>query len=77
MVAEFRGLFKTPCFYYSLISIILLSLIYLGINRLPKTIIWSQVSYFKTAEAAFFGPVSKNNDSKEGVLFLARTNHVF
>jgi len=76
-VVEFKGLFKTPCFYYSLISLILLSLVYFGINRFPKTIIWQKSNYFSNIEAAFFNPVSKNSDSKEGVLFFNQSQALF
>ncbi len=76
-MAEFKGLFKTPCFYYGLISLILLSLVYFGINRFPKTIIWQESNYFSNIEAAFFNSVSKNSDSKEGVLFFNQSQALF
>lgn len=87
-MAEFRGLFKTPCFYYGLISLILLSLVYFGVNRFPKTIIWQSSNYSNVAEAAFFSSVSKNNSSnsvqqqaiygaRDGVLFLNQSQSLF
>lgn len=77
-MAEFKGFFKTPCFYYGVISVILLSLVYFGINRLPKAIIWQNSDYLKNVEATLSDPVLKNSgDSKEGVLFFTQSQTAF
>lgn len=71
ILAQFKGFFKTPCFYYGLVSIIALSLIYFGIQRLSHVAVLSGTNYLSTAQVAFFNPIFKSlNDSKEGVLFF-------
>lgn len=88
-MAEFKGFFKTPCFYYGVISVILLSLVYFGINRLPKAIIWQNSDYLKNVEATLSDPVLKNSGdsnpaqqqvvygAREGVLFFTQSQTAF
>ncbi|MBU4274342.1 LysM peptidoglycan-binding domain-containing protein [Patescibacteria group bacterium] len=77
VVAEFRGLFKTPCFYYSLIIIVILGLVYFSVNRFPKTVIWQSLSYFNSANTSFSDNVLKNSDSQTGVLFFGQNQNLF
>ncbi|MBU4367550.1 peptidoglycan DD-metalloendopeptidase family protein [Patescibacteria group bacterium] len=76
-MAEFRGLFKTPCFYYSLIIIVILGLVYFSVNRFPKTVIWQSLSYFNSANTSFSDNVLKNSDSQTGVLFFGQNQNLF
>jgi len=75
-LTQLRGLFKTPCFYYGLISVILLALVYFGVNRFPKTIIWSETNHLGAAVAAFSGSALDNYDVKDGSLFLNQNQNL-
>lgn len=68
---------KTPCFYYSLVAIVILGLIYFGINRFPKTVIWQGSDYFNSAETSFSNNIIENSDSKTGVLFFSQNQSPF
>ena len=76
-MAELKGLFKTPCFYYSLAAIIFLGLIYFSINRFPKTVIWQDSDYFNSVETSFSNNILENSDSKTGVLFFSQNQTPF
>ena len=77
MVAEFKGFFKTPCFYYSLIAVAILGLLYFGFNRFPKTIVWQDSNYFTNAETSFSSNILENSDSQTGVLFFSQNQTPF
>ncbi|MBU2539729.1 peptidoglycan DD-metalloendopeptidase family protein [Patescibacteria group bacterium] len=71
ILTQFKGFFKTPCFYYGLVSIIVLGLVCFGIQRLSHATVLSGTNYLPSTQASLFNPISKNsNDSKEGVLFF-------
>jgi len=64
LLAEFKGLFRTPCFYYGIISLVILAVVYFGASRLPKVIALTQTGYLVAISDPFVVA-----DSREGVLF--------
>lgn len=52
-------------------------MIYFGVSRFPKSIIWQNQDYSKVIGATIFNPISKDSDLEEGVLSFNQSQTLF